>query len=115
MTGLHLAAYFGVHEVANTLIRRGQSVDLKDSYSRTPLSWTAENGHEVVVKLLLEKGAELETKDNRSRTPLLWAAEKGHEAVVKLLLEKGAELETKISTVNRRRCHGLQGRGTRRW
>ena len=38
----------------------------------------------------------------------------GHEAVVKLLLEKGAELETKEIMVGRR-CHGLQGTGTRRW
>ena len=64
MTGLHLAAFFGVYEAANTLIIRGQSLDLKDSYGRTPLSWAAEKGHEAVVKLLLEKGAELEAKDN---------------------------------------------------
>jgi hypothetical protein len=95
MTGLHLAAYFGVHETANTLIRRGQSLDLKDSYGRTPLSWAASRGHEAVVKLLLEKGAELETKDKYGRTPLLWAVGNGRKAVVKLLLEKGAELETK--------------------
>ena len=95
MIGLHLVAYFGVLEAANTLIRPGHSLDLKDSYSRTPLSWAAENGHEVVVKLLLEKGAELETKDIIGWTPLSRAARNGHEAVVKLLLEKGAELETK--------------------
>jgi hypothetical protein len=77
MTGLHLAAYFGVYEVVNTLIRRGQSMDLKDSYGRTPLSWAVGNGHEAVVKLLLEKGAGLETKSNNGRTPLLWAAENG--------------------------------------
>jgi hypothetical protein len=58
MTGLHLAAYFGLYEVVNTLIRRGQSVDLKDSYRRTPLSWAARNWHKAVVKLLLEKGAQ---------------------------------------------------------
>ena len=86
-----MVAYFGVLEAANTLIRPGHSLDLKDSYSRTPLSWAAENGHEVVVKLLLEKGAELETKDKKyGRTPLSRAAENGYEAVVKLLLEKGA-------------------------
>ena len=65
MTGLHLAAYFGVNEAANTLLTHGQSADLKDSDGRTPLSWAAENGHEAVVKLLLEKGAELESKDRR--------------------------------------------------
>ena len=91
ITGLHLAAFFGVYEAANTLIVRGQSLDLKDSNGRTPLSWAAEKGHEAVVKLLLEKGAELEAKDYyNGQTPLSRAAEKGREAVVKLLLEKGA-------------------------
>jgi hypothetical protein len=41
MTGLHLAAYFGVHEAANTLIRRRQSLGLKDGYGRTPLLYAA--------------------------------------------------------------------------
>ena len=96
MTGLHLAAYFGVYAAANILIGYVQSLDIKDSYSRTPLSWAAENGHEAVVELLLENGAELETRDTRyGQTPLSWAVEKGHEAVVKLLLENGAELETR--------------------
>jgi hypothetical protein len=77
MTGLHLAAYFGVYEVANTLLKHRQSLDLEDSYSRTPLSWAATSGHEAVVKLLLEKGAKLESKDEYGRTPLLWAQETG--------------------------------------
>jgi hypothetical protein len=115
MTGLHLAAYFGVHEAANILIRRGQSVDLKDSYGRTPLAWAAGNGHEAVVKLLLEKGAELETKGIKDKffgmTPLAWAAGNGHEAVVKLLLEKGAELETKSGSFGRTPLAWAAGNG----
>ncbi|PMD66306.1 uncharacterized protein K444DRAFT_702104 [Hyaloscypha bicolor E] len=96
VTGVHLAAYFGLEEVIVVLLEGGYDLDSKDSYYRTPLSLAAENGHEAVVKLLLEEGAELETKDRRyGRTPLSWAAEDGHEAVVKLLLEEGAELETK--------------------
>jgi hypothetical protein len=96
ITGLHLAAYFGLKEAMITLLENGHDLNSKDSYGRTPLSYAAENGHEAVVKLLLEKGAELETKDkDYGQTPLSWAAENGHEAVVKLLLEKGAELETK--------------------
>jgi hypothetical protein len=78
MTRLHLAAYFGVQETVNTLLD-GHSMDLKDSYGRTPLSWAAEKGHEAVVKLLLEKGAEPETKDTEyGQTPLSWAAKNGH-------------------------------------
>jgi ankyrin repeat protein len=96
MTGLHLAAYFGVYKAANTLIRFGQSLDLKDSNSKTPLSYAIENGHEAVVKLLLQKGAVLETKDKQhNRTPLLWAIGYGHDAVVKVLWEEGGKLETK--------------------
>ena len=72
-------------------------LETKDEiYGRTPLSWAAEKGHDVVVQRLLEKDADLETKDKEyGQTPLSWAAKNGHEAAVKLLLEKGADLETK--------------------
>jgi ankyrin repeat protein len=55
MTGLHLAAYFGV-EKAERLLLGSNSPDLKDSYGRTPLLWAAGNGHEAIAKLLVEKG-----------------------------------------------------------
>jgi ankyrin repeat protein len=95
MTGVHLAAYFGLREAMIVLLENGHDLNSKNSHSQTPLSWAARNGHETVVNLLLEKGAELETKNKNGWTPLLWTASEGHEAVVKLLLEKGAELETK--------------------
>jgi hypothetical protein len=94
MTGLHLAAYFGVHNAVTALLG-SNGPDSKDSYSRTPLSHAAESGHEAVVTLLLANGAELDLKDLNDRTPLSYAAARGHEAVVTLLLAKGAELETK--------------------
>jgi hypothetical protein len=101
MTGVHLAACFGLTEMTSTLLKKGYQSGCKDTSGQTPLSWAAENGHEAVVALLLEKGAELESKDNiYGETPLSWAAANGHEAVVALLLEKGAELESKAS-------HGL--------
>jgi ankyrin repeat protein len=96
MTGVHLAAYFGLTGVIMALLENRHNADVKDTYGRTPLWWAAENGHEAMAKLLLEKGAELESKDGYDgRTLLSWAAGKGHEAVVKLLLEEGAELESK--------------------
>jgi hypothetical protein len=94
MTGLHLAAYFGVEEAVQFLVG-SDSPDPKDSYVRTPLSWAAANGHEAIVKLLLDKGAKLEIEDQYGRTPLSRAAANGHEAIVKLLLDKGAKLEIK--------------------
>ncbi|UKZ51788.1 hypothetical protein TrVGV298_005552 [Trichoderma virens] len=111
MTGLHLAAYFGIEKVVAYLLQKGDdhpdSTDLlldkgadlesKDNESgRTPLSWAVAGGHTATVQLLLDKGADLESKDNEpGRTPLSWAAAGGHTATVQLLLDKGANSETK--------------------
>ncbi|RYP09021.1 hypothetical protein DL764_001517 [Monosporascus ibericus] len=96
ITGLHLAAYFGVENLARFLLGSNEP-DLKDSYGRTPLLWAAENGHEAVVKLLLAtEGVEADSKEIYGQTPLSRAAENGHEAVVKLLLAtEGVEADSK--------------------
>ncbi|KAF8856795.1 hypothetical protein BDZ45DRAFT_593729 [Acephala macrosclerotiorum] len=88
ITGLHLAAYFGLGRIASVLLASGSNPDPIDSHKRTPLSWAAARGHEAVVKLLLETGkVEADSKDGDGWTPLWWAAENKHEAVIKLLLE----------------------------
>jgi hypothetical protein len=59
MTGVHLAAYFGLREAIAALAKNGHDLDSEDNYNgQTPLSWAARNGHEAVAKLLVEKGAE---------------------------------------------------------
>ena len=86
-------------EVGADIQKSGQSLHLTDDEygheeDRTPLSWAAENGNEIMVKLLLEKGAEVNVKDTEcGQTPLSLAARRGHEAVAKLLLKKGAEMD----------------------
>ncbi|KAL7948570.1 hypothetical protein V8C42DRAFT_254682 [Trichoderma barbatum] len=95
ITGLHLAAYFGVNHAAEILLERGMSPDLRDSYGLTPLSYAAANGHEIVVWWLLERGADVKIKDNSSHTPLSYAAANGHKIVVQLLLDRGADVEIK--------------------
>ncbi|KAH0565262.1 hypothetical protein GP486_001343 [Trichoglossum hirsutum] len=52
MTGIHIAAYFGLARTIMGLLKNGYNPDLGDSNGRTPLSWAAERGHEAVVKLL---------------------------------------------------------------
>ncbi|KFY41877.1 hypothetical protein V494_02746 [Pseudogymnoascus sp. VKM F-4513 (FW-928)] len=92
MAGLHLAAYFGLEETVQHLLRTNIP-DEKDACGRTPLSWAVENGHEAVVKLLLMNKAEVNQKDTQyGQTPLSWAASNGHEAVVKLLLANDVEV-----------------------
>ncbi|KAK3935253.1 hypothetical protein QBC46DRAFT_462179 [Diplogelasinospora grovesii] len=98
MTGLHLAAYFGVEKAVNALLLTGKvDVNSKSNSGQTPLLYAAERGHEAVVKLLLDTGkVDINSKSNSGRTPLLYAAERGHEAVVKLLLDTGkVDIESK--------------------
>jgi ankyrin repeat protein len=98
MTGLHVAATFGLDFTVGLLLgREGVDVEFKDTgYGRTPLSWAAMAGHEPVAKLLIERGgAGIDSKDKRGRTALLLAAKRGHEAVVKLLIESGADVDSK--------------------
>ncbi|KAH7190174.1 hypothetical protein DER44DRAFT_903943 [Fusarium oxysporum] len=93
MTGLHLAAYFGLAKATKALLNNGHRADPTDSTDRTPLSWAAANGHEGAVKLLLENGAQPDLKDKDDQTPLSRAIEGGKTAVVQRLLEKGAKVD----------------------
>jgi ankyrin repeat protein len=70
------------------LLEKAIDVDTRDTYDRTPLSYAAESGHEVVVKLQLEKAFDVDPRDTYDRTPLSYAAENGHKAVVKQLESK---------------------------
>jgi hypothetical protein len=97
MTSMHLAAYFGLSDIVQTLIRNQHDPDTEDSSKRTPLSWAAANGQEAVVKVLLDTGAAVNSVDGYGKVPLLWAAGNGHETVVKMLLDRGAAVD-KVDT-----------------
>ncbi|KAK4085523.1 uncharacterized protein Triagg1_513 [Trichoderma aggressivum f. europaeum] len=88
MTGLHLAAYFGLGETAKALLEKTIDVNTKDECGSTPLSWSARKGHETVVKLLLAMpNIDIDPKG----TSLLRAAEFGHGGIVESLLVAGAD------------------------
>ncbi|KAK4243163.1 ankyrin repeat-containing domain protein [Corynascus novoguineensis] len=90
MQGLHVAAYFGISDVLETLLHSSNNNDVKDSFRRTPLWWAARNGHGAVVKVLLGTGkVDADSKDKDGQTPLSCAAWNGHKAVVKMLLDRG--------------------------
>ena len=88
-SALHCITYFGVAEVASTLIRMNRwDVNETDGAGMTPLIWAARYGHEEVVRLLVrEKRIQPDQPDTgNGRTALSWAAENGHEEVVGLFL-----------------------------
>ncbi|KAF3318822.1 hypothetical protein TWF173_005234 [Orbilia oligospora] len=93
MTGMHLAAYFGLSEYIDQLLRESADREARDKYGQTPLSLAAEKGHIDVVKLLLREGADRGARNKWGQTPLLLAVEEGHINVVKLLLREGADPE----------------------
>lgn len=94
VTGLHLAAYFGLVEATESLLASGHDVDTKDSDGRTPLFSAVMNVNETLIKLLLDRHADIECKDDTGHTPLSWAAMSGHDTIVKLLLDRNAYIES---------------------
>lgn len=89
VTGLHLAAYFGLENAARLLLDTNRA-DMKDSHGRTPLSYAADNGHEGVVRLLLDiDKAYADSEDTFCRTPLSYAVRKCYKDVLKMLLVTG--------------------------
>ncbi|KAI9040290.1 uncharacterized protein KD926_008380 [Aspergillus affinis] len=92
ITALHVAAAYGLSEVAERLVTREGSTDGIDSFGRTPLIWAATQGHEAIFKILIHtKGVDVNFRDEYwGRTPLSWAVKNGHLNIVRTLLEKDA-------------------------
>jgi ankyrin repeat protein len=83
--GMHLVAYFGLNNIMVRLLEK-KDPDTRDTNGRTPLSYAAENGNELVVDLLLKYDVALNVKCKDGWTPLCRAIEGGSAAVVQLLL-----------------------------
>jgi hypothetical protein len=91
LSGLHLAASFGLYEAVRSLVD-SHAIEARDSFGKTPLSYAIDHGHVDVVELLLENNAEINSKVE-GRTPLSFAAANGHESIVRLLLENNADID----------------------
>ncbi|KAL3463385.1 hypothetical protein BJX64DRAFT_276514 [Aspergillus heterothallicus] len=87
MTGLHVAAYFGLAKTVKLLLckLRPDAKD-KDDDAQTPLALAAENGHARVVDLLMRRGADANHIDTYKGTPLCTAGLNGAEEVLRTFL-----------------------------
>jgi len=65
MTGLHLAAYFGVKAIVQLLLEKGADVNAAHGDGWTPLYEASQNGHIEIFKLLAarRKGANIAAAD----------------------------------------------------
>ncbi|KAI1843310.1 hypothetical protein JX266_010484 [Neoarthrinium moseri] len=90
VTGLHLAAYFGLIDNVAELIVDGD-MDIQDSYGRSPLWWAVFGGSEQVTRFLLSYGASIEIRDENGCTPLMCSIWVGKESIIKLLIDSGAD------------------------
>jgi len=89
-TGLNCASFFGIAEIATSLMNQPNcNLNKRGFLGTTPLIWAAMCGQEEVVKLLLERQTvDPDKPDGHVRqTALSWAAKMGHEGIVRLLLE----------------------------
>jgi ankyrin repeat protein len=89
---LHIAAVWGHPEIIRILLDRGENVNVRDKYWRTPLLAAVSSHGESFecARLLIERGAKLELVNRWGYTALGWAAMSNEVPCVKLLLEHGA-------------------------
>lgn len=96
---LHLAAFFGLLQLVNRLIKGQHSVDCRDSFGTTPLMYAAAAGHANVVQVLLREGADPNLACQRSTTALHRAIEGNYVDVVRYLLNAPKIEVNAISTI----------------
>ena len=76
---------------------RGDDVNERGDWDRTPLFCACMNGHVDVATLLLDRGAEVDRMSpgymEGYMTPLQVACENGHAAVARVLIDRGAVVD----------------------
>ncbi len=91
-TALHRAAISGHREIAEFLLAKGASIDVRSSASDTALHYAVEQGHTKIVELLIANDADVNVKNNDGQTPLHYAAELGLKDIAELLIANEADI-----------------------
>lgn len=92
---LWVAAYFGLRNIAKTLLVMGANPNAVISNGETALHQAAIKGHTEILQLLKEAGADLETKDQLGGRAIHRAAANGQNEVVSWLMKKGPTITAK--------------------
>ncbi|KPM45162.1 hypothetical protein AK830_g1415 [Neonectria ditissima] len=89
MTALHIAAFFGLLPLVDSLLADGHADEINslDSWDNQPLHWAASCGHIEVCERLLEKGADINNgRETGAWTPLHMAASEDRVEVMQMLI-----------------------------
>lgn len=90
VTGLHIAAGFGLDKLIHLLLDEGLDPNATDSYGYRALHEAACNGHVEAASALIKRGAAVDLVDVDGNTPLYLAVSFAHEGLILELLEHGA-------------------------
>ena len=87
---MHRAAYLGLTDAVQSLLRIGSDPMQVDSLNETPLHKAVREGHAGTVAALLES-CNVNAEGTMGMTPLHWACVTGNRDIVELLLSRGAD------------------------
>lgn len=96
VSGMHLAAYYGIRNVVSMLLDIGCTADIRDPWNSSPLFWAALMGHVAIVELLLslnEVSLDLSTNRDPNSSALEAAANRNHR-VRQLVLPQVLDFQT---------------------
>ncbi|KAK3364612.1 ankyrin repeat-containing domain protein [Lasiosphaeria hispida] len=95
MTALHVASYFGLLPLVDSLLADGHEDEIRhlDSWFNQPLHWAAARGHIKVCKRLMQRGSDINNgRETGKWTPLHMAASEDQVEVMHLLIESRADI-----------------------
>ncbi len=101
ITGLHVAAYFGLAKLAKKLLRKGFEINAITHGGETALHWAAFYCHRQFLKLLIDQGADLNIIDKRGLTALHKATTSEDVLSVKMLLSSGKRIDLELEDLQK--------------
>ncbi|QGA16434.1 hypothetical protein EYB26_004101 [Talaromyces marneffei] len=93
VSGLHLAAWFGLEDKADELLQDPGYHDAADNKGQTALHWATRNVQALTVELLIRGGFNINVADKNGTTALHYAAGQGDRQLIQLLVRNGAHLD----------------------
>ena len=95
-TALHMACYFGHHNLVEYLLAKGADARISDEEGRLPIHWATHPHNPKSIQYIVNRHPHIvHATDDANMTPLMWAAYHDQIACVSLLLSLGAEVEEK--------------------